>query len=110
MAGTRGPITSLDAFAGDFLLPGERVAITFPFTHTPPRPRGPEGKVRDGIYQSARRYRPLVLTDRRLLVFDAGRTPQPKLLLAAFPRADLELVSVVPGRFGATTVTLELPG
>src|SRR5438876_398965 len=49
----------------------ERVVAMLPFANTPRRPKGPTGKVRDGVWQAARRYRPIVLTDRRLFVLDA---------------------------------------
>ena len=89
---------------------GEHIVTMLPYTHVPKRPKGPLGKVKDGIYQSYRRYRPLVLTDRRLLIFDTGRTPFPRYLLADFPIADVEVVSTAPASFGTTEVVLELPG
>jgi hypothetical protein len=89
---------------------GEQIVTLLPYTHVPKRPKGPLGKVKDGIYQSYRRYRPLVLTDRRLLIFETGRTPYPRHLLANFPAADVELVSVTAASFGATQIVLELPG
>ena len=70
---------------------------------------GPEGKVREGIYTSYGHYRPLVVTSRRLLVINAGRTPFPRGLLAEFPLADVRFVDVVPARFGQSRVLLDLP-
>ena len=61
---------ALLAFVTPVLTSGEHVLAVLPFANTPKRPRGPEGKVRDGIWQTKRRYRPLVLTNRRLFVFD----------------------------------------
>jgi hypothetical protein len=94
---------------------GETIVAVLPFVSTPKRPRPPgaprgrKGKVRTGIYQSWRRYRPLVLTDRRLFVFDTGRTPNPRQLLAVFARSDVDVISVQrKGR--ATRFVLELPG
>ena len=83
----------------DSLRPGEQVLAVLPFASTPKRPKGPDGKVRTGLYQSARRYRPLVVTDRRLLVVEAVRTPYPRGLLEEFPVA---AVRVAPsgGRAG----------
>jgi hypothetical protein len=51
-----------------------------------------------------------VVTNRRVLVFDSGRTPNARELLGAF---SLEEVTMGPrgvGRFGATTFELVLPG
>ena len=95
---------------------GERIVAMLPFASVPklPRqpgaPRGRKGKVRFGIRQSWRRYRPTVVTDRRLLVFDSGRTPNPRWLLGAFPLADVTMGPLGVGRFGATTFVLALPG
>jgi hypothetical protein len=86
------------------------VRAILPFALVPKRPKGPEGKVRVGIHQSFRRYRPVVLTQHELFVFDAGRTPQPRELLARFPTGDVEVVSATPGRFGTVTIVLDLPG
>jgi hypothetical protein len=94
----------------DELGQGEVVAAVLPFASTPKRPKGPSGKVREGIYTSYRRYRPLVLTSRRLLVIDAGRTPFPRGLLAEFPRARVQFVDVGPARFGRRRLRLDLPG
>ncbi len=92
------------------LRPGERVVAVLPFASTPRRPKGPEGKVREGVYQSGRRYRPLVVSDRRLLVIHAYKTPYPKGLLADFPIDGVRVVGLAPGRFGQQRLTLELPG
>jgi hypothetical protein len=94
----------------DTLRPGEHVIAVLPFASTPKRPKGPEGKVRAGIYQSARRYRPLVVTNRRLLVVNAWRTPYPRGLLAEFPVSETTVVDVVPVRFDQQRLELELPG
>jgi len=95
----------------DRLRPREQVVAILPFASTPERPRGPEGKTREGIYQSYRRYRPLVLIDRRLFVLDAGRTPHPRRgVLAEFPVSDVEVVEVIPGRFNQNRVLLDLAG
>lgn len=89
---------------------GEVVVAVIPFASTPKRPKGPSGKVREGIYTSYRRYRPLVLTSRRLLVVDGGRTPFPRGLVGEFPRDEVRFVDVVPARFGQSRLRLELPG
>jgi hypothetical protein len=93
---------------------GESVVALFPFTETRKRPRAAGArradKVTDGVYQSRRRYRPLVFTDERLYVFDAGRTPHPRALLGEYRLADIDLVDVLPARFGATCFVLSLPG
>jgi hypothetical protein len=94
----------------DQLRPDEHVVAVLPFASTPKRPKGPEGKVREGIYLSARRYRPLVVTNRRLLVVNAWRTPYPRGLLAEFPASATSVVDVVPGRFDQQRLELELPG
>jgi hypothetical protein len=85
------------------------VLAVLPFASTR-RPKGPEGKVRQGVYQSGRRYRPLVATNRRLLVAHAYKTPYPKGLLAEFPIGDVHVVDLVAGRLGKQYLTLELPG
>jgi hypothetical protein len=95
----------------DRLRPSEKVLALLPFASTAKRPRGPEGKTREGIYQSVRRYRPLVLTDRRLFVLEAGRTPHPRGgVLAEFPLREVKVVEVIPGRFNQNRVVLDLPG
>ena len=106
----------LRARAEEELRGGERIVAMLPFASVPklPRlpgaPRGRKGKVRFGIRQSWRRYRPTVVTDRRLLVFDSGRTPNARELLGAFALGDVRLGPLGVGRFGATTFELELPG
>ena len=94
----------------DELHPGESVVAVLPFASTPRRPKGPEGKIREGVYQSGRRYRPLVATTRRLLVVHAYKTPYPKGLLAEFPIAGVQVRDVSPRRFGQQRLTLDLPG
>jgi hypothetical protein len=89
---------------------GETVVAVLPFASTPKRPKGSSGKVREGIYTSYRRYRPLAVTSHRLLVIDAGRTPFPRGLLAEFPLAQVRFVDVVPARFGQTRLLLDFPG
>lgn len=94
----------------------EQIVAMLPFASVPksPRlpgaPRGRKGKVRFGIRQSWRRYRPAVVTDRRLLVFDSGRTPHARELLGAFALGDVTMGPLGVGRFNATTFTLGLPG
>jgi hypothetical protein len=97
----------------DFVTPdlsaGERVVAVLPFANTPKRPRGAAGKVREGIWQTARRYRPLVLTTERLFVFDTARTPQPRGVLCKFPSGSVTVARTVPGSMGRTTLVLDLP-
>ena len=88
----------------------ERILAILPFTTVRKRPRGPEGKVRTGVWQSWRRYRPVVVTDRRVLVFDTRRTPYPHTLLAEFPLDQVTMSEVTSGRFGTERFTLSLPG
>lgn len=109
MVGIKNDRDVLEHMAAESLAGGERVLAMLPYAHVPARPKGPAGKVRDGIYQSFRRYRPIVLTDRRVLVFDTGRTHLPRSLLAEFPNADVEVVSVTPGSMGKVRLLLELP-
>ena len=94
---------------------GERITAILPFVSSlkrpkvPGAPRGKAGKVRTGVYQSWHRYRPMVLTNRRLIVFESGRTPNPREVLEEFRVEDLQVVSVTPlGRSSARFV-LELP-
>jgi hypothetical protein len=95
---------------------GETIVAILPFVSSlkrpkvPGAPRGKAGKVRIGIYQSWRRYRPMVLTNRRLFVFETGRTPNPREVLAAFAVADVDVVSVTQGGHGSARFVLELPG
>ena len=86
----------------------ERILAYLPYTTVSKRPRGPEGKVHEGVWQSSRRYRPLVATNRRVLVFDAGRTPYPLVILAEFPVEQVTMSEVVSGRFGTERFTLTL--
>ena len=113
VAGTDKNRATLARMIQDQLRPGETILAILPFTNTRKRPKAPgEGrkdKVRTGIYQSWRRYRPLVLTNRRLFVFETGRTPFPREVLAQFPIDEVELVDVEPGRFGSTLFVLDLP-
>jgi hypothetical protein len=95
----------------DQLRPSEHVVAVLPFASTPKRPKGSEGQTREGIYQSVRRYRPLVLTDRRLFVLEGARTPHPRGgVLAEFPIKDVNVVEVIRGRFKQNRVLLDLPG
>jgi hypothetical protein len=103
----------LRARAQEELRGGERIVAMLPFASVPKLPRLPGGRkarVRFGIRQSWRRYRPSVVTDRRLLVFDSGRAPSPRALLAAFPLDDVTMGPVDAARFGATSFVLDLPG
>jgi hypothetical protein len=102
----RAPLA--DAARGE-LGGGERLVAMLPFASVPKRPRGPEGKVRFGIWQSWRRYRPLVVTTRRLLVFESGRTPHPRALLAGIPLEHVAMSETTPGRLGTTRFTLTFP-
>ncbi|MFN8026025.1 MAG: hypothetical protein U0W40_06645 [Acidimicrobiia bacterium] len=92
--------------------PGERVVAVVPFAAVPKVPGRVKrrDKVRIGVRQSWRRYRPLVFTDRRLYVFDSGRTPHPRELLASFPVAEVGVHDVRAGSFGGREVVLDLPG
>jgi hypothetical protein len=98
------------ATVADRLGPEERVVAVLPFASTPKRPRGPTGKVREGIYVSYRRYRPLIVTSRRLFVVDAARTPYPRGVLAEFSLPDVTFVDVVPAAFGQSRLLLDLAG
>jgi len=69
----------------------ESVQAILPFANTLKRPKGPEGKVRTGVYQGYRRYRPLLLTDRRLFIFETGRTPHGRGVLAEFSNDDVRV-------------------
>src|SRR5262245_13578725 len=80
--------------AADCGIARAQVRAILPFALVPKRPRGPEGKVKIGVYQSYRRYRPLVLTEDELLVFDSGRTPHPRELLGRFPLRAVRAVDV----------------
>ena len=109
MAGSQQDRAALEEMVADELSAGERVLAVLPYAHVPARPKGPAGKVRDGIYQSNRRYRPIIVTDQRLILFETGRTHFPRGILAAFAIADVEVVSVTPGSLGKTRLVLELP-
>ena len=103
----------LRARAEEELRSGERIVAMLPFASVPKLPKQPGGRkarVRFGIRQSWRRYRPTVVTDRRLLVFDSGRTPSARTLLGAFPVGDVTMGPLGAARFGATTFHLGLPG
>jgi hypothetical protein len=87
--------------------PGESVIAVLPFTQVPRL----KGATRYGIRQRTRRYRPLVLTNRRLFVLETGRTPRPRGLIAQLPHADVDVVKYTPPRsFGLRTLVLELAG
>ena len=88
----------------------ERIAAVLPFTAVAKRPRGPEGKVRSGVWQSWRRHRPVVVTDCRLFVFDTGRTPYPREMLAEYPLDQITMSAVTTSRFHTSRFTLTLPG
>jgi hypothetical protein len=103
----------LRARAEEELQPGERIVAMLPFASVAKLPRQPGGrsaKVRFGIRQSWRRYRPSVVTDRRLLVFDSGKAPNARTLLGAFPLAAITMSPLGVARFGATSFDLTLPG
>ncbi len=93
----------------DRLGPGEEVIAVLPFAATPKRPKGPQGKIREGIYTVYRRYRPIVVTNRRLFVIGGSRTPYPRGVLAEFPLADVTYVDEIPARFSQTRLLLDLP-
>jgi|tagenome__1003787_1003787.scaffolds.fasta_scaffold19202345_1 hypothetical protein len=109
MAKSHQDRAALEAMASDDLRAGERVLAILPYAHVPARPKGPAGKVKDGIYQSYRRYRPIIVTDQRVLLFETGRTHFPRSILAEFANGEVEVVSVTPGSFGKTRLVLELP-
>jgi hypothetical protein len=95
---------------------GETIVAILPFASTlkrpkaPNAPRGKKGTVRVGIYQSWRRYRPIVLTNRRLFVFETGRTPNPREVLASYQLDEIDIVEVTHGAHGASGFVLEFPG
>lgn len=93
----------------DRFRPGEQLVAVLPFASTPRRPKGPEGKVRSGIYTSYRRYRPVVVTSQRVFVVGASRTPYPRGVIAEFPLADVHYVDEVPVRLSQTRLLLDLP-
>jgi hypothetical protein len=94
----------------DRLAVGETAIAMLPFASIPKRVKGPEGKVRTGVRQSWRRYRPVLVTDRRLFLFDTGRTPHAIEVLATYDVADVHFVETLPGRFRETILVLDLPG
>jgi hypothetical protein len=102
----------LRARAQDELRGREQIIAMLPFASVAKLPRTPGGrkaKVRFGIRQSWRRYRPMVVTDRRLLVFDSGRAPNARRLLGAFLLDRVKMTETGTGRFGTTTFVLNLP-
>ena len=94
------------------LTPGETVVAILPFAAVPKLPGRVKRRdqVRIGVRQSWRRYRPLVFTDRRLFVFDSGRTPHPRELIATFPVAEIGVNDLSDGSFGGREIVLDLPG
>jgi len=96
--------------ASGLLRGGEVGVAVLPFTSVPRRARHGGPKIVTGVRQTARRYRPLVVTSERLLVFDSGRTPGPRGLLAAYPLDQLRLLDVAPLRFGGTRFVLDIEG
>jgi hypothetical protein len=97
------------AVVEDSLRSGEQVVAVLPFASTPKRPKGPGGKVRTGVYQAARRYRPLVVTNRRLIVLNAFRSPYPRGVLAEFPVDSVHVVDLTAASFGQRRLSLDLP-
>jgi hypothetical protein len=105
------------ARVADDLTPGERVVALLPFAAVLKLPRLPKEpgqrrrkKVHEGLRQSQKRYRPVVFTNRRMFVFDSGRTPHTRALLAELPLEAVALVGVTPAGFGQQVVTLSLRG
>jgi hypothetical protein len=98
----------------DKLRDGETICAVFPFTQTSKRPRMPGQTRRDrvatGVYQSARRYRPLVITSQRLFVLDGGRGAVPRGILADFPKEAIGVGEVTPVSYWTVRFTLDLPG
>ena len=96
----------------EWLTPGETVVAILPFAAVPKLPGRVKRRdqVRIGVRQSWRRYRPLVFTDRRLFVFDSGRTPHPRELIATFPVAEIGVNDLSDGSFGGREIVLDLPG
>src|SRR5260370_38268603 len=93
----------------DRLRPGERVVAVLPFASTPKRPKRPQGKVRVGIYQTSRRYRPLVITRHRLFVIATSRPPFPRAVLAEFPLSEVTFVDLVSAGLTQGRLLLDLP-
>ena len=98
----------------DKLRDGEEIRAVLPFTQTSKRPRIPGQTRRDrvvtGVYQWTRRYRPLVITSRRLFVFDGGRGGVPHGVLAEFPKEEVGVGEVTPVNYWTVRFTLDLPG
>jgi hypothetical protein len=115
VAGTDKYRASIVRLLDGLLASDERIVAILPFASTlkrpkvPGAPRGKKGKVRVGIYQSWRRYRPLALTNRRLFVFETGRTPNPREVLATYPIDAVDMVSVTHVGHGASRFSLEFP-
>jgi hypothetical protein len=102
----------LAARLSEELTRGERVVACLPFAAVPKLPGRVKrrDKVRVGVRQSWRRYRPLAFTDRRLIVFDSGRTPHARQVIATYPLEQVTLRLVGPGSFGGRDLVLRLPG
>ena len=101
----------LAARVSEELARGEHVVACFPFAAIPklPERRKRRDKIRLGLRQSWRRYRPLACTDRRLFVFDSGRTPHPRSLLATYPLDQVDVREARAGSFGGHRLVLGLP-
>jgi hypothetical protein len=52
----------------------------------------------------------VALTNRRLLVFDSGRTPSPRGLLGSCSLADIGIGPITTGRWDTSQFVLTLPG
>ena len=92
------------------LEPGEKTLAVLPYASTAKRPRvAGEPKVKMGLWTTASRYRPLVLTNQRLLVFETGRTPYPRYLLEEFPVDQVRIVDFQRASMGRHTMVLALP-
>jgi len=101
---------ALDALLQEELRPGEKVLAVLPFSSTKRRPREPgQQKVMTGVWTTSSRYRPLVLTDRRLLIFETGRTPHPRWVVADYPVDHVRIVDFQRASLGRHTVVFELP-
>jgi len=115
MAGIDKYRSALVQMLAGSLASDERIVAILPFASTlkrpkaPGAPRGKKGKVRVGIYQSWRRYRPLVLTNRRLFVFETGRTPNPREVLASYPVDAVDMGAVTDAGRGVARFALEFP-
>lgn len=101
---------ALTAILDEELEPGEKVLAVLPFASSRRRPRERgSAKVKTGVWTTSGRYRPLALTDRRLLVFETGRTPNPRYLLADFANDHVRIVDFQRASFGRHTMVLALP-